>query len=87
MFKKINEENLLYKLKAKIKRSYRQFEMPKLLVHGLNDKVTATKEITKLVDQRTTLLVYSGDEGTHDLKGNGLNSASRHIQYWVTSTR
>ena len=56
---------------------------PKLVIHGLNDRVSHFKDIASCIDDHSTLLVLPGIEGRHDIKGQSLHCAANYCVDWL----
>jgi len=85
MFTILATEGRETSIKSKVIASLLGYEPPKLLIHGLNDTVTKVGDVTAILDQNSTLLVYSGAEATHDIKGVSLACACDYTAGWVKS--
>lgn len=84
IFSQLVKESLQRKMHLKIKAGLKKMKMPKLIIHGLNDRVTSADKIIKYIDNRSTLFIYSGKQGTHDLKGFPLECATSQCIFWLS---
>lgn len=91
LFRILVEESRDYPENSNIKKRIKDIHIPKLIIHGLNDRVTSYQEIIHCVDNFTTLTVFPGIEGTHDIRGHCLASAAKscvnHLNHYFSRAK
>jgi len=85
MFRNLSEESIRNDYCLKISNVLKKVAIPKLVIHGKNDRVNSFKEIIGCVDDKTTLAIYPGIEGGHDISGFCLECAANQASFWIAN--
>lgn len=83
IFRRLEIETKANDSLCKLHVSVKSITVPKLFIHGLNDRISSYHDIVGCLDDHSSLSVYSGIEGSHDIRGFPLECATNTCVQWV----